>query len=87
MSLDQIPREHSTARSRLRSRRPRACDARSFYGCSRTIERGDTYDRITVFPGHDANGSDRPYPFVVCAACVDWTWGDRVADVMAGERP
>lgn len=56
--------------------------ARKTYQCEdslcrevREIKPGDTYRRVVVFPGDDANQSDAPYVLKLCETCSqDYIW-------------
>jgi hypothetical protein len=50
----------------ITSRKDRRCEG---YRCGRAIAGGDDYVRLVAFPGHDANGSDRPWVMCICVSC------------------
>lgn len=39
------------------------------YRCHEIVRKGEEYVRLVAFPGHDANGSDRPWVLRICVAC------------------
>jgi hypothetical protein len=65
--------EYGSARRTITSRRRRRCDARApEAGCDGVIEAGDTYESVTIFPGHDVLGAEKPYRLATCSPCRDW---------------
>ncbi len=51
----------------IRARKQHACHG---YRCSTLILAGQDYVRAVAFPGHDANGSARPWVMKLCISCA-----------------
>lgn len=59
-------RDVNLAEHTVTARKMRACEG---HRCVRVIQPGEDYVRAVAFPGHDANGSDRPWVMRVCLGC------------------
>lgn len=61
--------EYGTTAKAVTARKRHRCDAG--YREVHVIAPGHRYMRHTVFPGHDANTSHRPYNVTECVACAE----------------
>lgn len=51
----------------VRARKVTACHG---YRCAALIRVGEDYVRAVAFPGHDANGTERPWVMKLCIGCA-----------------
>lgn len=62
--------EGNVAGRRRVARKKHHCDERRDWdGCVRTIQPGDVYLEVTLFPGHDTVPVARPTRYAQCAKC------------------
>lgn len=66
---ERVEADHQATARTITARTQHYCGAHSAT-CQRVIRPGARYVRSVLFPGHDANGSQRPISRPVCFGCA-----------------